>query len=255
MGSKYDYEYGQFNDKYHLDINVAQKYENLKKLSMLDAFNFSSDPRKAEEKLYVDLLAITISEYFNGKVKMEAGKTYDTSDVSIVGFVEGIDDLVHAIRSDEAIDRGKTYTHTRYGGVDLDLLLGSVWDRIKHFNQPLPDIWAHQIRKGTISFEQLQSATNVADSNLKHVKKETYVPTLSDKYLGDVIMARKAMEIAIHNRSFASYLNPANWCKYRRETNYLNDLNRKLNAYEENGLPVNSVTPAGYKTKMFTRQL
>ena len=112
-GQNYQAEFESFNSKYHIDFNVAQQYDLQRRLSGLDSFSFDSDPRTTEKKIYSEVLASTLNVYLENKTKAVSEGTYTTSDFSLVSFLEDFDKLMGAIRTDEAIENNKTYTHVQ----------------------------------------------------------------------------------------------------------------------------------------------
>ena len=112
-GQNYQAAFESFNSKYHIDFNVAQQYDLQRRLSGLDSFSFNADPRTTEKKIYSEVLASTLNVYLENKTKAVPEGTYTTSDFSLVSFLEDFDKLMGAIRTDEAIENNKTYTHVQ----------------------------------------------------------------------------------------------------------------------------------------------
>ena len=253
-GPKYEYEYKRFNEKYHVDFNIADNYDFVRRMTGFDAFTFNSDSTKTDEKIFEDVIVNTLEVYLAGKTKMAQDKNYSMSDFSLVEFMQGFDGLVQAIRSDEATENHQSYEHVPFAGADLDVISGRIYNRIKQYNQPLPDIWGQDIRKGTVSYEDIQRITDNSERMLNNLTGETYTH-LSNKDLANVVMAKQAMDKAIEGRKWRSYLNPRNWFLFPKENSYRNALNRKIAEYREKGLPVDSAVPAEYGQKMLGSQV
>jgi hypothetical protein len=214
---------GYFTKKYDISgLDLNQTYDGMRRLNGLNDFVLTSSPEKKMQSIYLDTLTAAMRTYLNNNFKMESAKEYSVEDISIGGFVEDFDKVFREIASNEAKKNGQTYEHTAYAGLSSALMATRVWKNVEYFNKSLPELWAYQIRKGTITYESLQHVTNTAVAALDHVHHADDMGEVEDRHLVDIVMARNAMQNAIKNRSFFSYLNPRNWGPYRRETNYLN---------------------------------
>ena len=236
-----------FKARYGIKLDIKNQYEAFRKLRGLDDFTLSSSPQKKAFDIYLETLTTTLVDYLEPKVKMESGKTYDLSDVDVVKFVEDFDKVINAMHTEE--DPQSAYKP--YAGVKLSTMSSQAWKRINYFNIPLPSVWAGQIRKGTISHEQLQSVTSGAIEAIGN-KTNDQLDEQDKKHLADIIMAKNAMETAINKRSFWSYLNPANWGPYSRETKYKESLENKIKEYEQRGLNMTNILPEVCSTNMLS---
>jgi hypothetical protein len=162
------------------------------------------------------------------------------------------DDVMNAIRSDEAEKEKNDYTHRKFEGLPLDRVANEVWARVApRYNKPLHEIWAGQIRRGTLTPENLQSVTNSSIRMLDDmIARNIKYSDAAKKDLADVVMIKNAMAEAINKRSWTSWLNPFNWGPNMRENDYLKALESKINTYRENKFPVDSVVPQLYTGNM-----
>ena len=164
---------------------------------------------------------------------------------------------MEAIRSEEAEAENTNYTHRKLEGLPMERVAKDAWTRVAAgFNKPLHEIWAGQIRKGTLTPENLKSVTDGSIRMLDGMITNSinyYDAAKND--LANVVMAKNAMAEAINKRSWLSWLNPLNWGPNRRENAYLKALNEKINTYRENKFPVDNVVPAEYTKNMLGNYL
>ena len=245
MAGAYEAAYNEFNAKYGLNHNVYTEYIGMKALGTIDDFTMDTTPQQKEQKAYLSTLQSVLTTYLMKKTKMEFSNTYDMSDVSLGEFIDEFDKVMKAIRTDEAGKEKQSYEHTPYAGFTLEQVSKEVKNRVRGFNRPLTDIWAKQIRSGTLSLEQVQLIANESIEGLNGVRAEN-IGEKEQKHLADIVMAKEAMEKAIKGRSFWSYLNPANWGPYRRETKFKDALATQIKAYEDAGINVKDAVPAEY---------
>ena len=249
---KYEQAYAEFIAKYDLNLNVQTEYNGANRLASLDDFVMSSSPEDKARNVYISTLSSALTDYISKKVKIEPGKNYDLANIDVGGFIAEFDKVIDAIRSDEAEKEKTEYTHRKFEGLPFDRVANEAWARVAPgFNKPLHEIWAGQIRKGSLSLEQLQRITNSSTRLLDDMTdpNRSY-STAANKDLADVITIKNAMETAISKRSWISYLNPFNWGPYGRESSYLRELNGKINTYRESNFPVDDVVPAIYTGNM-----
>ena len=243
--SRYDTAYEEFNSKYKVDFNIRTEYNGANQIASIDDFSMEASSTIKDREVYISTLTSTLSSYLMKKIKIEAGKSYDLSDIDLGGFITEFDKVVNAIRSDEAETENKDYYHRSFEGLNLNQVASAVWNRAgRAFNRPLHEIWAGQIRKGKLMIEQLQGITTGATSVLDGMLgPDSGYNSSADRDLGNVILAKNAMEMAISKRSWISYLNPFNWGPYSRESDYLKDLKAKLLTYQGANFPIDSVVP------------
>ena len=234
----YQDELNGFKAKYGVKLDIKTQHDAIRTLRGLDDFNFDTSPQKKEYNVYLETLTDTLVDYLEPKVKMESGKTYDLSDVDVVAFIEDFDKVIKAMRTEE----DPNYVHKPYANVKLSTMASQAWKKINFFNIPLPSVWGHQIRKGSITHEHLQSVTDGAINAIGN-KNNDALTDQDKKHLADILMARTAMETAVNNRGFWSYLNPKNWGPYKRETGYLKSLNNQIKEYEQRGLNMTGILP------------
>ena len=249
---KYDQAYAEFTAKYDLNLNIQKEYDGANRLASMDDFTMDTSPERKAQNVYISTLSSALTDYIIKKVKIEPQKSYDLANIDIGGFITAFDDVMNAIRSDEA-DKEKTeYTHRKFEGLPFDRVANEVWARVApRYNKPLHEIWAGQIRRGTLPLEQLQRITSSSTRLLDDMTGPNHsYNSAANKDLADVITIKNAMETAISKRSWISYLNPFNWGPYGRESSYLRELDGKINTYRENNFPVDDVVPAIYTGNM-----
>ena len=256
MAGTYDAAYSEFTNRFNLNgLNLKETYEVNRKLNGLDDFAFDSTPQKKEQSIYLDTLTAALTAYLTEKTKMENDKAYDMSDVSIVDFVKEFDKVMEAIRTDAAPE-GEPYQHTPFAKLSEGVMASRAWKEVKHFNQPLSGIWGDEIRKGSLTTENLQSMTNRSISMLDSmVTNNIEYSDAAKKNLANVVMAKNTMAAAINKRSWTSWLNPLNWGPNRRENAYLRELKGKIEAYKTAGFPVDNVVPEEYTKNMLGKAL
>lgn len=249
---RYDSAYAEFKAKYDLDLNIQAEYDGAKLITPIDDFAVEISPEENARDAYVSTLSSALTSYISKKVKIEPQKNYDLANIDIGGFITAFDDVMNAIRSDEAEKENTEYTHRKFEGLPVDRVANEAWARVApRYNKPLHEIWAGQIRRGTLPLEQLQRITSSSTRLLDNLAgpNRSY-DSAANKDLADVVMIKNAMAEAINKRSWTSWLNPFNWGPNMRENAYLKELNAKINTYRESKFPVDTVVPAIYTGNM-----
>ena len=254
---KYEQAYAEFTAKYDLTLNMQNEYKAAKQLAVMDDFVISTSPQEKAQGIYTSVLSSALASHLNKKVKMESGKSYDLSDFNIVDFINEFDKVMDAIRSEDAEAEKTNYTHRKLEGLTMGRVAKDAWTRVAAgFNKPLHEIWAGQIRKGTLAPENLQSVTDRSIRMLDDmITNSMNYSDAAKNDLANVVMAKNAMAEAINKRSWLSWLNPLNWGPNRRENAYLKALNEKINTYRANNFPVDNVVPAEYTKNMLGNAL
>ena len=256
MAGAYEAAFEKFRDKYGVDYNIAGEYELARKLSSLDAFTIESTPEEKNQNSYKSMLGTAISYYLENKVRLEGGKKYDMTDFNIGEFINEFDNVMKGVLTDYAEKEGEKYEHKQYAGLSFNDVATAAWGRASGYNRPLADIWASQIRKGTLTLDRLQritqNSTNMLDGMIKSGTNYTDV-VKSD--LANVVMAKNTLEAAKNQRSWISWLNPFNWGPYGRENAYLKELNAKLQTYSQNNFPIENALPEEYGKSILGKAL
>ena len=248
---KYEQAYAKFTEKYDLNLDIQTEYDGANRISSIDDFAMDTSPERKAQNVYISTLSSALTDYIIKKVKIEPGKSYDLTNIDIGGFITAFDDVMNAIRSDEAEKENTEYTHRKFEGLPFDRVASEALARVApRYNKPLHEIWAGQIRRGTLPLEQLQRITNTSTRLLDGMVGNIGYNSAANKDLADVVMIKNAMAEAINKRSWTSWLNPFNWGPNRRENAYLKALNEKINTYRENNFPVDDVVPAIYTGNM-----
>lgn len=254
---KYTDAYAEFTAKYDLTLNMQNEYKAAKQLAVMDDFVISTSPQEKAQGIYTSVLSSALASHLNKKVKMESGKSYDLSDFNVVDFINEFDKVMDAIRSEDAEAEKTDYTHRKLEGLQMGRVAKDAWTRVAAgYNKPLHEIWAGQIRKGSLAPENLQSVTDRSIRMLDDmIANSMNYSDAAKNDLANVVMAKNAMAEAINKRSWLSWLNPLNWGPNRRENAYLKALNEKINTYRENNFPVDNVVPAEYTKNMLGKTL
>lgn len=254
-GERYTEQISSFNSNYNLNYDIKGEFEIHTKFGAVEDFTLVSSPQRKIQKAYLKTLNNAIKAYLEEKTKMQADKKYDLSDVSIKGFVSEFDKVINAILTDAAPE-DKPYEHTPFAGASESFMAANAWNAVKQFNKPLHEIWADQIRKGTLTLDDLQTYTRgSADMLDRMIDNKMQYTDAAKKNLATVVMAKKTMEEAINKRSWTSWLNPLNWGPNRRENARLEELNAKLASYRTAGFPVDDVVPQEYGSNMLGKAL
>ena len=254
---KYNDAYAEFTAKYDLTLKMQAEYKAAKQLAVMDDFVISTSPQEKAQGVYTSVLSSALASHLYKKVKVESGKSYNLSDFNIVDFINEFDKVMEAIRSDEAEEEKTDYTHRKLEGLPMERVAKDAWTRVAAgFNKPLHEIWAGQIRKGTLTPENLKSVTDGSIRMLDDmIAGNMNYSDAANKDLANVVMAKNAMAEAINKRSWLSWLNPLNWGPNRRENAYLKALNEKINTYRQNNFPVDNVVPAECSSNMLGKAL
>ena len=248
---KYEQAYDEFVAKYDLNLNIQTEYDGANRLASIDDFAMDTSPARKAQNVYISTLSSALTDYISKKVKIESGKSYDLANIDVGGFIAEFDKVIDAIRSDEAEKEKTEYTHREFEGLPFDRVANEAWARVAPgFNKPLHEIWAGQIRNGSLSLEQMQRITSSSTRLLDGMLGSIGYNSAANKDLADVVMIKNAMAEAINKRSWTSWLNPFNWGPNMRENAYLKELNGKINTYRENNFPVDNVVPAMYAGNM-----
>lgn len=248
---KYEHAYAEFTAKYDLNLNIQKEYDGANRISSIDDFSMDTSPARKAQNVYISTLSSALTDYISKKVKIESRKSYDLANIDVGGFIAEFDKVIDAIRSDEAEKEKTEYTHREFEGLPFDRVANEAWARVAPgYNKPLHEIWAGQIRKGSLSLEQLQRITSSSTTLLDGMVGSIGYNSAANKDLADVVMIKNAMTEAINKRSWTSWLNPFNWGPNMRENAYLKELNGKINTYRENNFPVDNVVPAMYAGNM-----
>ena len=254
-GERYTAQYDAFNGKFNLNFDIKRDFEIHSRFGALDDFTLSSSPQRRIQNAYLKTLNNALQIYLEEKTKMQDGKTYDMSDVSIKDFVNEFDKVMEAICTDAAPE-GEPYQYPRFAGLPENVTVARAWKEAKQFNQPLSGIWGDQIREGTLTLDNLKSMTNRSAGMLDNmVTSNTKYSDEAKTNLVNVVMAKNTMEAAINKRSWTSWLNPLNWGPNRRENAYLKELEGKIETYKTAGFPVDNVVPEEYTKNMLGKAL
>ena len=184
---------------------------------------------------------------------MENRRDYNTSDVQIGEFIVGFEKVMQAKFLDEK-ENNPDLKREPYDGQQLTDVASEVWERVKYFNNPLPDVWANRIKKGNYTFEDLKKVTDTSIRNLEGAWAGSDLGE-KKKDLADIIMAKQAMDKVKSQRTIAWRLNIFNLKRWIQENMYASELKAKIKTYTRRRLPVGNAVPDEYTKPMFSKAL
>ena len=158
---KYEAAYDKFNAKDNLTLNIQLEYNGAKQIAPVDDFLTDTSSEVDVQNLYMSTLSSALISHINQKMRMDSENDYALSDFDLYDFITEFDDVINAIRSDEADAKYTEYTHKKFEGLAFDRVANQVWARVAPtFNKPLPTMWKERIRSGSMKIEDMSSITN-----------------------------------------------------------------------------------------------
>jgi hypothetical protein len=240
MATEQDFlnEQSKFNNTYGINFSIKAYMQNHKTMSSLDFL--STDEERAREPIteYLDTLSEALKLYLENKTKMEKGKDYDMSDVSIGQFIEDFDNLME-IKHESELKPGKASTYKPLLGMDHERVFNLMWDEAGRFNRPLPQIWADNLVKNRYTMAQIKDITSDAIAKLDNTQPNELGENRKD--LANLVMAKQAMENVRNSRGFWWKIWFRNWDRNSEEKAYLKELQDKITLYRTAGFPVADV--------------
>ena len=249
----YDREYANFSQMYGVEIDVAGSYDSQINLLRVKDFITESNSRDANKRAYLTVLTDALTAHLEKKTNMENRRDYNTSDVQIGEFIVGFEKVMQAKFLDEK-ENNPDLKREPYDGQQLTDVASEVWERVKYFNNPLPDVWANRIKKGNYTFEDLKKVTDTSIRNLEGAWAGSDLGE-KKKDLADIIMAKQAMDKVKSQRTIAWRLNIFNLKRWIQENMYASELKAKIKTYTRRRLPVGNAVPDEYTKPMFSKAL
>jgi hypothetical protein len=162
-------------------------------------------------------LSSALISYIGKKVKMESGNNYDLSNFDLYDFITEFDDVMNAIRSDEAAKEKTEYTHRKFEGLPLDKVANQAWARVAPaFNKTLPTMWKERIRAGSMKIEDMVKTTNSFYSRLAPIEMDGIDKTKLHGELTNIVAAYEAMkQVRETRKGFFGFF----WRMFHREEN------------------------------------
>ena len=229
-GKRYAAESEIFNKKYNVNFSISDHYDFNKKMNAIDDFVFDANSKNAALNIYVDTLASALSDHLENISNIKEGRLYTSSDISIGDFIEDFDRLMQAKFADEAVETKTLNTHKPLEGSTYSAIANAVWNRVKHFDKPTPDVWADNIVNGNLTLEDIKKVVDPAGERLSGEYNASWDSSMKSDYL-NVLMAKQALDKVIAGRSFWWKVWPGNWGQWYRETQYSKQLENDLVKY------------------------
>ena len=170
-------------------------------LENLDDFVFDANHQNAALNMYVDTLASALTAKMESLSQIGAGKLYQTVDLSIGDFIDDFDRVMQAKFADEARESQTENTHKPLEGATYARIANAVWNRVKHFNKPTPDVWADGMIQGNVTLQDIQKVVDPATQRLLGDYDESWGDIEESDYC-NVYMAKQALDKAMAGRSF-----------------------------------------------------
>ena len=233
MAGTYENEYRKFSDIYGINVDIQAYYDELRKRSSTDELKTDNSPKRKEFDIYVDALSNALNEYLYRQTKMEDGKTYDMSNVSLGNFIEDFDNLIKAIHTDEAEAENKEPSYKPYGEASFKEVASAAWAAAKEYHEPLSSIWAENFLKDKISYEEMKDINDKAIENLRNSTPDKIKEQLKD--ITTLKMAKEAMDKVNKSRDTLWKASFKNWNRRNQELNFAKELEETITIYEKHG--------------------
>ena len=242
---KYEAAYAKFNAKYNITHNIQLEYNGAKQIASADDFFTDTSSEVDVQNLYMSTLSSALISYIGKKVKMESGNNYDLSNFDLYDFITEFDEVINAIRSDEADVEHTEYTHKKFEGLPLDRVANEAWARVAPtFNKPLPTMWKERIRSGSMKIEDMSNITNSFYTQLAPVDMDEVDKTQLQNELKTIVAAREAMMQVRETRKgfFGFFWRIFNREQNKAEVNYLGRLQAQIAMLEQKEYDIDGVT-------------
>ena len=197
-----------FVNKYNIGESFEQMYDLMYKKNRSENFLFKDEAITSEKKNYLDGLKYMLSVYMANQinpVNVENAATLENFDIA--QFIRDYEAAKLDEFNNSKVQRERK-AYENVGARALDEVLAYA----KTFNKPLSDIWADSIKKGA----KLDSFRTATSQNTQKSDVNT-------------IIARRALEKVINERTWGWRLNPFNWSRLREENRLMRDLTAKAN--------------------------
>lgn len=213
-----------FHTKYHVTVNFNAMERFSGKFKYLDNFLFEKKEAHPERKQFMSGLLYLLHAHIQHEIKMTRGASYDLSKLNFVDFLVDYEDMM----AQKHVEQG-TGTRERFEGIKPGKVFSDALRATEIFNKSLGEIWAHNIRKGTLELSDMKACTRGIrdDFNTKNA-----LVTEKDKAdLANVVLAQQAMERACQARTWLWRI--FNFVTLIQENLYLSELNEQIRFYRE----------------------
>ena len=205
------------------------------------------DPQKREASFYLEALTTALAAHLEDKTKLNSDGVYKANDVNIGKFIDDFERAVNANHLDEK-EKNPSLTRKPYEGKSFSEVAKNVWDRVSRYDKTLPEIWADSVAAKLTTHEKMNEITDEAERNLQGVTASSIGDKSKD--LANIVMAKEAMDKVISNKTALEWINPRNWKRNLFEFLYSRSLDKKVEEYRANGLPVSTVVLIEHKQNM-----
>ena len=198
-----------FVTKYKIGVSFTEMYKTQEKLKHIDGILLKSEKYNEHQSSYLNGLKFMLAKYLSNQTS--------PSEVGGSTALEGFD-LAQFVRDyeDAKLNEFTTASHSRTRRIPFENVksqaLNIVLQEIAEYNKSLPDLWAERIKLGVT----LDSFRNNADVDG------------SINALESAVLAHKAMEKVITERTWGWRLNPFNWGRLREENKFMRELTAKM---------------------------
>lgn len=227
-----------FNSEYQINVSIDPSEISSQKMAYLDKFLFEKDSPNPMFTTYADKLATAAVAYMEQKTRVSAGYTVDMSDVSLGKFIEDFENVMQT-RHLANLEEDQEPTRAPFEGESFAKAVNAMLGRIGRFNKPLHGVWADKLSSGKLNVDQLREFTTAENAK---IDAENFNPDTQMDPLKNVVAAQRAMDAYVSKRSAFAWLNVFAWPRYFRENSLRDELNARVEAYRNAGVPTESAT-------------
>jgi hypothetical protein len=217
-----------------------------------------TSPERKAQNVYISTLSSALTDYIIKKVKIEPQKSYYLANIDIGGFITAFDDVMNAIRSDEAEKEETEYTHRKFEGLPIDRVANEAWARVAPaFNKTLPTMWKERIRSRSMKIEDMEKTTSSLYTQLAPIDMDGVDKTQLQDELKTIVAAYEAMRQVRETRKgfFGFFWRLFNREQNTKEVNYLNRLKNQISMLEQKEYDVDVVTNALNEKNILSREV
>lgn len=231
---KFINEQNKFNEEFGINFSVEDYQADRKRMKYFDEFVIDTDHRNRPVDEYVDTLAAALKEYFENRTKLQDGKNYDTSDISISRFIDGFEKVMQA-KYESTVKEGDN-PRRPYEGAKYDKLAKFALKSVSNYDKSLNTVWADNILNKKISLEQMMTFTDRAIQKVDNARPDDLGEAMHD--LENVVRARRSIEKVRNQRGKWWKRMPWNWSRNSREKKYMQSLNDTIARWSASGYPI-----------------
>ena len=157
-----------FNRRYTVNFDPFAIAEAARIEAVFDDYKFDKkDERTTRAATYWKALTETLDESLNANTKIQAGALYDLSDFNIVKFVREFEEIMSEANAKSSAPKKRA----PFEGMHFESIMAKLNDATKGYDKPLYSIWANKVIDAEISYEDLQSVTDMATQRIKNEER------------------------------------------------------------------------------------